>query len=53
MLSIIEVRATFIEEIKAKKCEDKKLEELRYKTMITKARETTLDATGVLNFKER
>ncbi|KAH0658132.1 hypothetical protein KY289_026880 [Solanum tuberosum] len=52
-LASIEVRATFIEEIKAKQFEDENLEELRKKTAIGKAQETTLDAEGVLNFKRR
>ncbi|WMV09367.1 hypothetical protein MTR67_002752 [Solanum verrucosum] len=53
VLASIVVRATFIEEIKAKKFEDENLEELRKKTAIGKAQETTLDAEGVLNFKGR
>ncbi|WMV54455.1 hypothetical protein MTR67_047840 [Solanum verrucosum] len=52
-LASLEVRATFIEEIKAKQFEDENLKELRKKTVIGKAQETTLDADGVLNFKER
>ncbi|WMV29229.1 hypothetical protein MTR67_022614 [Solanum verrucosum] len=51
VLASIEVRATFIEEIKAKQFEDENLEELRKKTAIGKAQETTLDEHGVLNFK--
>ncbi|WMV50347.1 hypothetical protein MTR67_043732 [Solanum verrucosum] len=53
VLASIEVRATFIDEIKAKQIEDENLEELRKKTAIGKAQKTTLDADGVLNFKER
>ncbi|WMV38730.1 hypothetical protein MTR67_032115 [Solanum verrucosum] len=50
VLASIEVRATFIGEIKAKQFEDENLEE---KTVIGKAQETTLDAEDVLNFKGR
>ncbi|WMV33598.1 hypothetical protein MTR67_026983, partial [Solanum verrucosum] len=53
VLANIEVRATFIEEINAKQFDDENLEELRKKTVINKAQETTLDAEGVLNFKGR
>ncbi|WMV50476.1 hypothetical protein MTR67_043861 [Solanum verrucosum] len=53
VLASIEVRPTFIEEIKAKQFEDENLEELRKKTVIGKAQETILDANGVLNFKGR
>ncbi|WMV14375.1 hypothetical protein MTR67_007760 [Solanum verrucosum] len=53
VLASIEVRATFIEEIKAKQFEDENLNELKKKTVIGKAQETTLDAEGVLSFKER
>ncbi|WMV51060.1 hypothetical protein MTR67_044445 [Solanum verrucosum] len=49
----IEVRATFIDEIKSKQFEDENLEELRKKIAIGKAQETTFDADGVLNFKGR
>ncbi|WMV42565.1 hypothetical protein MTR67_035950 [Solanum verrucosum] len=51
VLVSIEVRATFIDKIKAKQFEDENLEDLRKKTVIGKAQETTLDADGVLNFK--
>ena len=51
VLASIEVRATFIEEIKAKQFEDENLNELKKKTAIGKAQETTLDAEGVLSFK--
>jgi len=51
VLASIEVRATFIEEIKAKQFEDENLEELRKKTAIGTAQETTLDVEGVLSFK--
>ncbi|WMV59150.1 hypothetical protein MTR67_052535 [Solanum verrucosum] len=44
MLASIEVRATFIEEIKAKQFDDENLNELRKKTVIGKAQEITLDA---------
>ncbi|WMV19428.1 hypothetical protein MTR67_012813 [Solanum verrucosum] len=47
VLASIEVRATFIEEIKAKQFEDDNLNELKKKDAIGKAQETTLDAKGV------
>ena len=53
VLASIEVKATFIEEIKAKQFEDENLNELKKKIVIGKAQETTLDADGVLNFKGR
>ena len=53
MLASIEVRGTFIEEIKAKQFEDENLEELRKKTAIGKTQDITLDVDGVLNFKGR
>ncbi|WMV32377.1 hypothetical protein MTR67_025762 [Solanum verrucosum] len=53
VLGSIEFIATFIEEIKAKQFEDENLNELKKKTVISKAQETTLDAEGVLNFKGR
>ncbi|WMV34016.1 hypothetical protein MTR67_027401 [Solanum verrucosum] len=53
VLASIEVKATFIEEIKAKQFEDENLDELRKKTVNGKAQETTLVADGVLNFKGR
>ncbi|KAH0765327.1 hypothetical protein KY285_001198 [Solanum tuberosum] len=53
VLARIEVRATFIEEIKSKQFEDENLNELKKKTAIGKAQETTLDAEGVLSFKGR
>ncbi|WMV21147.1 hypothetical protein MTR67_014532 [Solanum verrucosum] len=53
VLASIEVRATFSKEIKAKQFDDENLEELRKKTVIGKAQETTLDAECVLNFKGR
>ncbi|WMV33254.1 hypothetical protein MTR67_026639 [Solanum verrucosum] len=53
VLDNIEVRATFIEEIKAKQFEDENLNKLKKNTVIGKAQETTLDAKGVLCFKER
>ncbi|EAW42593.1 hypothetical protein N9414_02841 [Nodularia spumigena CCY9414] len=53
VLASIEVRATFIEEIKAKQFEDEHLKELRNKIVSGKAQETTLNAGGVLSFKER
>ncbi|WMV45901.1 hypothetical protein MTR67_039286 [Solanum verrucosum] len=53
VLASVEVRATFIEEIKAKQLEDKNLNELKKKIAIGKAQQTTLDAEGVLSFKGR
>ncbi|WMV34339.1 hypothetical protein MTR67_027724 [Solanum verrucosum] len=53
VLASIEVRVTLIEEIKAKQFDDENLNELKKKTAIGKAQETTLDAEGVLNFKGR
>ncbi|KAH0728169.1 hypothetical protein KY284_004034 [Solanum tuberosum] len=53
VLANIEVRATFIEEIKDKQFENENLEELRKNIVIGKAQETTLGAEGVLNFKGR
>ncbi|WMV13700.1 hypothetical protein MTR67_007085 [Solanum verrucosum] len=47
MLASIEVRATSIEEIKAKKIEDENLNELRKKMVFGKAQDMTLDA-GVI-----
>ncbi|WMV58920.1 hypothetical protein MTR67_052305 [Solanum verrucosum] len=44
VLASIKVKATFIEEIKAKKFEHENLNELKKKTVIGKAQETTLDA---------
>ncbi|WMV59148.1 hypothetical protein MTR67_052533 [Solanum verrucosum] len=51
VLASIEVRATFIEEIKAKPFKDENLNELKKKIAIGKEQETTLDAEGVLTFK--
>ncbi|WMV14613.1 hypothetical protein MTR67_007998 [Solanum verrucosum] len=51
VLASIEVRATFMEEIKAKQFEDENLQELRKKTAIGKAQKIILDTDGVLNFK--
>ncbi|WMV14744.1 hypothetical protein MTR67_008129 [Solanum verrucosum] len=53
VLASIEVRVTFIEEIKVKQFEDENLKELRKNIMIGKAQETTLDKEGVLKFKGR
>ncbi|WMV59261.1 hypothetical protein MTR67_052646 [Solanum verrucosum] len=53
VLASIEVRATFIEKNKTKQFEDENLNELKKKTLIGKAQETTLDAEGVLCFKGR
>ena len=43
MLASIEVRATFMKEIKAKQFKDENLKELNEKTIIGKTIETTLD----------
>ncbi|WMV45573.1 hypothetical protein MTR67_038958 [Solanum verrucosum] len=53
VLASIEVRATFIEEIKDKLFEDENLNELRKKTVIGKAKDMVLYAGGMLNFKGR
>ncbi|XP_049344025.1 uncharacterized protein LOC125808356 [Solanum verrucosum] len=53
VIASIEVRATFIEEIKAKQFEDENLEKFRKKIVIGKAQETTLDDDGVRIFKGR
>ncbi|WMV40558.1 hypothetical protein MTR67_033943 [Solanum verrucosum] len=53
VLASIEVRANFMEEIKAKQLNDENLSERNKKTAIGKTQETTLDAEGVLNFKGR
>ncbi|WMV07506.1 hypothetical protein MTR67_000891 [Solanum verrucosum] len=47
----IEVKATFIEEIKAKQFEDENLNALNEKMENGKAQETTFDADGVLSVK--
>ncbi|WMV49909.1 hypothetical protein MTR67_043294 [Solanum verrucosum] len=51
VLSIIEVRPTFIKEIKAKQFDDENLNELGKKTGSGKAQDMVLDAEGVLSFK--
>ncbi|XP_049405191.1 uncharacterized protein LOC125868615 [Solanum stenotomum] len=53
VLTSIEVRATFIKEIKAKQFEDENLNEVKKKTATGKAQETTLDAEDVLSFRGR
>ncbi|WMV40840.1 hypothetical protein MTR67_034225 [Solanum verrucosum] len=53
VLASIEIRPTFIEEIKAKQFEDESLNELRKKTISGKAQDMVLDAGGVLSFKGR
>ncbi|WMV41305.1 hypothetical protein MTR67_034690 [Solanum verrucosum] len=53
VLASIEVRATFLEEIKAKQFENENLNELRKKTVSDKAQDATLDTGDVLSFKER
>ncbi|WMV50467.1 hypothetical protein MTR67_043852, partial [Solanum verrucosum] len=50
VLTSIEFRATFIEEIKAKQFEDENLNELRKKTVIGKAQDIILDAGGCAQF---
>ncbi|WMV47023.1 hypothetical protein MTR67_040408 [Solanum verrucosum] len=50
VLTCIEVRPTFIEEIKAKQFEDESLNELRKKTVSGQAQDVALDAGGVLSF---
>ncbi|WMV55148.1 hypothetical protein MTR67_048533 [Solanum verrucosum] len=52
-LASIEIRVTFIEEIKVKQFEDENLEKLRKKIVNGKAQETTHDEDGMLNFKRR
>ncbi|KAH0746217.1 hypothetical protein KY285_007874 [Solanum tuberosum] len=49
VLASIDVRATFIEEIKAKQFEDGNLNELEKKTVMGKAQETTLDAEEIVD----
>ncbi|WMV34363.1 hypothetical protein MTR67_027748 [Solanum verrucosum] len=51
VLASIEVRATFIDEIKAKQFDDENLEDLRKKTVIGKAQKTTLDAEDMAPFE--
>lgn len=53
VLASIEVRATFIEDIKAKQFEDENLNELKKKTVFGKAQDVTLDIGCVLSFKRR
>ncbi|WMV08862.1 hypothetical protein MTR67_002247 [Solanum verrucosum] len=53
VLASIEVRATFIKEIKAKQFVDENLNELRKKIVSGKAQDMVLDVEGVLSFKER
>ncbi|WMV09621.1 hypothetical protein MTR67_003006 [Solanum verrucosum] len=53
VLAKIEIRPIFIEDIKAKQFEDESLNELRKKTVSSKAQDLVLDAGGVLSFKER
>ena len=53
VLASIEVRATFIEEIKAKQFEDENLKKLTKKTVSGKAQDATLDVGCVLSFKGR
>ncbi|WMV54553.1 hypothetical protein MTR67_047938, partial [Solanum verrucosum] len=53
VLASINVRPTFIEEIKANQFKDESLNELRKKTVYGKAQDVALDEGGVLSFKER
>ncbi|XP_049405230.1 uncharacterized protein LOC125868675 [Solanum stenotomum] len=53
VLASIEVRPTFIEEIKVKLFEDGNLNELKKKTVSGKAQDVVLDAGGVLSFMGR
>ncbi|WMV41588.1 hypothetical protein MTR67_034973 [Solanum verrucosum] len=53
VLASIEVRAPFIEEIKAKQFEDENLNELRKRTLSGKAQDATLDVGVMLSFKGR
>lgn len=52
-LTCIEVRPTFIMEIKAKQFEIESLNELWMKMVTGKVHNAALDASGVLNFKGR
>ena len=51
VLDSIEIRLTFIEDIKDKQFEVKSLNELRKKTVSGKAKDVVLDSRGVLSFK--
>ncbi|WMV26826.1 hypothetical protein MTR67_020211 [Solanum verrucosum] len=51
VLTSIETRVMFIEEIKANQFKDENLNELKKKNVIGKAQETTLDTEGVLSFR--
>lgn len=53
MLDSIELRFTFIEEIKDKQFEDENLNEIRRKVVSGKAKDIALDIGGVLSFKGR
>ena len=53
VLANIEVRPTFIEEIKAKQFEDESLNELRKNIVSGKAQDAAFDAGSVLSFKGR
>ncbi|WMV50946.1 hypothetical protein MTR67_044331 [Solanum verrucosum] len=53
VLTSIEVKAMFIEEIKTKQFEDENLNELKEKMVNGKAQETTLNMDGVLSVKGR
>ncbi|WMV19647.1 hypothetical protein MTR67_013032, partial [Solanum verrucosum] len=53
VLASIEVRPTFIEEIKAKEFKDESLNELRKNIVSGKAQDAAFDAGGVLSFKGR
>ncbi|WMV30787.1 hypothetical protein MTR67_024172 [Solanum verrucosum] len=51
VLASIEVRATFIEEIKTKQFDDENLSEVKKNTVIGKAQETTFDAEGPVAYR--
>lgn len=49
----IETKSTLIEEIKDKQFEDGNLVKVRTNIPISKSQDTSLDASGVLNYKGR
>ncbi|XP_055836406.1 uncharacterized protein LOC129905043 [Solanum dulcamara] len=53
VMANIDLRSIFIEEIKAKQFEDVNLNEIRENVLMGKAQDSSLDAGGVLNFRER
>ena len=52
VLHSIEIRTTYIEDIKDKQFEDKSLNELRKKTVYGKAKDVVQDSRGVLSLRE-